>query len=397
MNRPLKSISTPLIVLCLTTLMVACATTAARTPVPPILTSKAEISNLQTARIWGDASRAEITNFFDEKFKQTPKLKITETTKSGRPVFSILALSGGGDNGAFGAGILNGWTASGARPEFSIVTGVSTGALSAPFAFLGPKYDHNLEEIYTKYSTNDLLIFEPVKGLFGGIAVADSSPLAKILAKFINSEFLDQIAAEYASGRYLLIATTNIDAQRQVIWNMGAIAASNDKNRVELFRNVLLASAAVPGVFPPVKINVTANGKVFDELHVDGGLTRQVFLGPPNLSIRSFDKQYRKKPIYNAYIIRNGHTNPEYKVTKQKTLAIAGRSISTLIKSQSIGDLYRIYAVCKRDKIGFNLVSIPNDVENTSKEAFDIKYMKKLYARGFELAASKPKWRKSPD
>lgn len=376
--------------------LAGCATLSARTPVPPILTTKATVSNLKTARIFGDASKAELKKFLSEGFQKTPKFTITQKSSSGRPIFSVLALSGGGEKGAFGAGIINGWSASGTRPEFTIVTGVSTGALAAPFVFLGPDYDKQLKEIYTKFSTQDLLIIQPIKGLFGGIAITDSSPLAAAIANYIDQDFLKKVAYEYKKGRFLLVATTNIDAQRQVIWNMGAIAASNHKDSLQLFRDVLLASAAVPSLLPPVKINVTANGKQYDELHVDGGVTRQVFLGPPNLSLRSFDQAYRQKPIYRIYIIRNGQTNPEYEIIEPQTLPIAKRSISTLIKSQGLGDLYRIYAVSKREGLDFNLITIPQDLKNTSKEPFDKIYMTKLYDRGYEIASKGIKWLKTP-
>ena len=187
------------------------------------------------------------------------------------PPANYLAISGGGDNGAYGAGFLNGWTAAGTRPLFKVVTGVSTGALIAPFAFLGPKYDYVLERVYTTSSQAD--IFKK-RGLIKGVtsdAMADSQPLANLIASYATRELLDEIAAEYAKGRILLVGTANLDSLEPVVWNMTAIAASQDPNALELFRRILLASASIPAAFPPVMIDVTVDGTTFQEMHVDGG------------------------------------------------------------------------------------------------------------------------------
>ena len=270
------------------------------------------------------------------------------------PPANFLAISGGGDNGAYGAGFLNGWTASGTRPEFKVVTGVSTGALIAPFAFLGPKYDYVVKRVYTETSQKD--IFKKrgiVKGFFGD-SMADSRPLAGVIASYVTTDLLREIAAEYAKGRMLLVGTANLDSLEPVIWNMTAIAASNDPNARSLFEKVLLASASIPGAFPPVMIDVTVGGTRYQEMHVDGGTMAQVFLYPPSLSVANSPQ--RKRALY---IIRNARLDPDWASVERRTLSIATRAIGSLTRTQGVGDLYRIYATAQRDGLDYNLTYIP--------------------------------------
>ena len=313
-----------------------------------------------------------------------------------RPVVNFLALSGGGSDGAFGAGVLGGWTASGKRPEFDLVTGVSTGALTAPFAFLGPKYDPALKEVFTQSTTKDIAIAQPIRGLLGGDSLASNAPLAKVVAFYVNEGFLQEVAEQHRRGRRLLIGTTNLDAERPVIWDMGAIAVSGRPESLQLFRKVLLASAAIPAVFPPGFIEVAGDGGVYDEMHVDGGATREVFLVPTQFMAKKADGGLGINPIRRAYIIRNGHVAPEYKAVKAKTLSIAGRAVSSLIKSQGVGDLYELYVFCKANGIDYNIAYIPGDFHDTSTQAFDPVYMGKLYDLGFRLAQNGYPWKKVP-
>src|SRR5688500_17411073 len=232
-----------------------------------------------------------------------------------QPPVSFLAISGGGDNGAFGAGLLNGWTAAGTRPEFKAVTGVSTGALIAPFAFLGPKYDHVLEAVYTTTSQRD--IFKKrgiIKGLFGD-AMADTAPLMRLVGRYADQSLLDAIAAEYAKGRLLLVGTANLDSLEPVIWNMTAIAPSRDPRALELFRKILVASASIPGAFPPVMIDVEAGGVRHQEMHVDGGTMAQVFLYPPSLRIGDLGAARTR----TLYIIRNARLDPDWASVERRT------------------------------------------------------------------------------
>ncbi len=199
--------------------------------------------------------------------------------------YSALAVSGGGDDGAFGAGILVGWSKSITRPKFKLVTGISTGALIAPYAFLGAAYDAKLKAAYTTISTKDIVKIPGLPTL-GSEALTDSSPLALRIAKDVNEEMLADVAAAHRRGRRLYIGTTDMDAQRFVVWNMGAIAASGHQGALDLFRKVMLASASIPGVFPPVYIEVEVDGQIYDEMHVDGGVITQVFFYESMLDIK---------------------------------------------------------------------------------------------------------------
>ncbi len=384
--------------LALTAGLGACAAAIARNPVPAALESQAQVVGMEaeSIRFWGDQLPPNADAMLKEKWAQTRENRPELMAGGRRPVVTSLALSGGGSDGAFGAGVLGGWTASGKRPQFDLVTGVSTGALTAPFAFLGPKYDAALKEVFTQSSTKDIAIMRPVRGLIGGDSLASNAPLAKVVAHYVDEKFLEEVAAEHRKGRRLLIGTTNLDAERPVIWDMGAIATSGSPEALQLFRTVLLSSAAIPAVFPPGFIKVSADGTTYDEMHVDGGATREVFLVPTQFMASKVDGRLGIRPIRRAYIIRNGHVAPEYKAVKARTLSIAGRAVSSLIKSQGVGDLYELYLFCQRNGIDYNLAYIPGDFHDTSTQSFDPVYMTKLYNLGYEMAASGYPWKKTP-
>jgi Patatin-like phospholipase len=378
--------------------LAGCASAIARNPVPATLESQAEVVGMGQApiRFWGDELPPNADALVKEKWAQVRANRPELLRQGKRPVINFLALSGGGSDGAFGAGVLAGWTASGKRPEFDLVTGVSTGALTAPFAFLGPKYDTALKKVFTQSNTKDIAIAQPIRGLLGGDSLASNAPLAKTVAFYVNDAFLQEVGEEHRKGRRLLIGTTNLDAERPVIWDMGQIAISGRPEALDLFRKVLIASAAIPAVFPPGFVNVAANGAVYDEMHVDGGATREVFLIPTQFMAKKTDGGLGINPIRRAYIIRNGHVDPEYKPVKAKTLSIAGRAVSSLIKSQGVGDLYELFVFAKRNGIDYNLAYIPGDFVDTSTQAFDPVYMGKLYELGFRMARAGYPWQKVP-
>ena len=375
--------------------LVGCASLP-RDPVPPAYADKVAVLDGSQVRYWGDSAPSNINALAAEKWAQVKATRPYLLKQGTRPQISFLAVSGGGSDGAFGAGLLVGWTARGNRPEFDIVTGISTGALTAPFAFLGPRYDPALKQVYTTYSTDQLVMKQPIRGLLGGEGLASNAPLAQVIAGYVDEDFLKQVAHEHARGRRLLIGTTNLDAQRPVIWDMGKIASSGDPRALELFRNVLLASAAIPGVFPPVYIDVKVEGQVREEMHVDGGTTNQVFLLPTQIRSGVMDAKLGIDPVRHLYIIRNGRVAPEFKAVKASTLAIAGRSISTLIKTQGIGDLYQMYEFAQENHVDYNVTYIPGNFPDTSTEAFDPKYMSQLFDLGFKLGKSGTEWKKTP-
>lgn len=360
------------------------------------LADKAVISGLPGIRFWGDEVTTDVVAEIRKRLPGMPKVAQEAQRAGGRPVVEILALSGGGGDGAFGAGILTGWTAKGTRPKFEVVTGVSAGAIIAPFAFLGPQYDKQLREIWTEYRTSEIATAQILPGLLGGAALADTAPLSALMEKYIDTGMLREIAAEYRKGRILLVGTTNLDAQRPVVWNMGEIAASRHPDKLDLFRRVILASSAIPGAFPPVEIQVEVNGKRYDELHVDGGTTREVFVSPINARFRAFDPLYAKPPIRKLYIVKNGKITPETSVVKPQAITIAGRAISTLIKSQSAGELYRIYRMAADDGADFNFIAVPQSFNKVAKEFFDPAYQKALFDEGYRLGSTGVPWLKQP-
>lgn len=312
------------------------------------------------------------------------------------PEADFLAISGGGSNGAYGAGLLCGWTEAGNRPVFKVVTGISTGALIAPFAFVGPEYDPVLREVYTRTKTKDILT---ERGVISGIfsdALSDTKPLWKTLSKYVDQKLLDAIAAEYAKGRILLIGTTDLDARRAVIWNIGEIASSGDPKALDVLRRIMIASAAIPVAFPPVFFDVEVDGKHYQEMHVDGGAMTQVFLYPPSFKVRETAEAAGVVRDRRAYIIRNARLDPGWAEVERSTLTIAGRAIDALIFTQGIGDLYRISMNAQRDGIDFNLAYIPASFKVVSKEAFDPEYMSQLFELGFGLAKKGYQWEKSP-
>ncbi|MEQ1649384.1 MAG: patatin-like phospholipase family protein [Hyphomicrobiaceae bacterium] len=370
----------------------ACARPLERMAVPEALAPSAVVPGMSHVRMWGDETPTDMAAFQRHYLPNIGRLAATTLKADGKHHVDYLLLSGGAGDGAFGAGVLSGWSRRGTRPNFAVVTGVSAGALIAPFAFLGPSYDKQLKEIWTQHETKDLVISHVITGLLTGEALADTTPLENLMAKYVTRAMLDKVAAEYRKGRMLLIGTTNLDAQRQVIWNMGEIAVQRTPHALELFRQVLLASASVPGAFPPVRINVEAKGKEHDEYHVDGGVTRQVFLSPGQVSLKAFDRFYGSTPVRRIFVIKNGKLVPEYEVVKASTVSISARALFTTTKSQSIGDLLRIKDKASDAGASFHLLSIPATFTMPYKEAFDKAYMQELFKTGAAAGFSGTGW-----
>ena len=370
-----------------------CETTPERNPLPLELTKQAGIPGIPKARFWADEwpkfgleiletySEAQFRQYFSGVYDQP---------------HNYLAISGGGANGAFGAGLLVGWTASGTSPEFSMVTGISTGALTAPFAFLGPDYDDELKQVFTTTKTSDIAEERMLLSAIFGDSVADTKPLRALIAKYFTADHIEAIGREYKRGRRLFIGTVNLDAGRSVIWNIGEIAISDYPHKLRLIYDVLQASAAIPIAFPPVVIPVEANGKPYDELHVDGGTGSQVFVYPAAVDWRLVTKKLKVKGIPKVYVIRNAFLDPDYRGVERSLLPIASRAIDALIRTQGIGDLYQIFALCKRDGNDFNLAYIPSTFTEEPSEGFDPVYMTKLFELGYKKSVEGYPWEKSP-
>jgi hypothetical protein len=341
-----------------------------------------QISN---ARFDGDDGEALRREIWQSLTREWPRLSNT-----------MLAISGGQEDGAFGAGLLVGWSEHGSRPQFKIVTGTSTGALAAPFAFLGSEYDWALKKIYTETKPGEVIASKRfLLSAVNNDSLMDNSSLARSIDKYLDIKVLDRIAEEYDKGRLLLVSTTNLDTGKMVIWNIGAIAASGHPRRLDLTRKIMLASAAIPGIFPPVMIDVMLDQAKHQEMHVDGGTVSQVFLYPSSLQLGTILRRDASAPPA-AYIIRNGRASPTPAKVERKTLSIAGRAVQTMITSNGVGDIYRIYTTTRRDRIDFNLALIGDDFTYPYTTPFDRTYMVKLFEHGLSKGIMGNQWQKVP-
>lgn len=346
-------------------------------------------------RIWGDAAPPGVE--FLRKRRMDEMRDVWRRRGSPRSGLHIhmLALSGGGPDGAYGAGVLRGWTEAGTRPEFDVVTGISTGALIAPFAFLGPDYDDELKKAYTTLNQDSIAVPQIMSALMGALSLADTSPLKRSIATFLTDDMIEKIGEEHTKGRRLLVGTTNLDAQRPVIWDVGRIAASGEKGSHDLVRKVILASASIPGAFPPVLFDVEEGGETHQEMHVDGGVTTSVFLFPIEINAevgRSLGFPVKR----DVYILMNNKIVPRYDAVRESLPAIVGSSISTLIRNQGRGDIYRIYLQTQRDGLGFHLGFIPASFDPAEPAGFDPAYMTALYDLGAESARNGYPWLTAP-
>jgi predicted acylesterase/phospholipase RssA len=376
-------------------LLVACSSLDRRNAVPMAERREALVLGLPNARFFVDEPKAMAA---EQQRALLREARHAGVAKGGElPTAYLLSLSGGGDNGAFGAGLLVGWTAHGDRPKFKLVTGVSTGSLIAPFAFLGSEYDTTLTDVYTNIDPAKVFEkrFAPVAALTQD-ALSDSSPLYQTISRYVDEALLARIAAEYEKGRLLLIQTTDLDAGRPVIWNIGAIAASGRPEAIDVVRHILLASASIPAAFPPVMFDVEAGGQVYQEMHVDGGAVSQAFLVPPSLNANAVLKKegYRRNVV--AFIIRNGRLTTEWTDVDKLTLSIAEKAVSTMINYNGVGDLYRMYLVTQRAKAAFNLAYISEDFQAPHPFEFDPVYMRALYGYAYDKAARGYPWRHAP-
>ena len=393
--RPMGRVPSLFLALIVLFLIPGCATPSRLDAVPQAEQGAASVDGMTGIRYWQKDDLALLTQ--DGMDARARELKLAGPGNKGElPRANFLAVSGGGEDGAFGAGLLVGWTAAGTRPEFKVVTGISTGALTAPFAFLGPKYDEQLKHVYTTIESKDVLEKRGMLAALFDDAMADNAPLQKLVASYVTPQFLAAIAAEHAKGRILLIGTTNLDARRPVMWNISKIAASGNPKALELVRKILIASAAIPGAFPPMMIDVAVDAKQYQEMHVDGGASGQVFVYPPQLKVAEISREAGITRERSAYIIRNARLDPDWADTHRKVLSIAGRAVSSLIQSQGVGDLYRIYATTQRDGVDFNLAYIPSTFSLASPQPFDRAYMNELFKVGYELGKAGYQWAKTP-
>jgi len=372
-------------------LLAACAALP-REPVPVEKQPIAAIPNIAGARYWADEAPDDLANMAEEITRQRSESGL------GHDV-TVLALSGGADNGAFGAGLLNAWSDIGTRPEFTVVTGVSTGALSAPFAFLGPDYDDDLKEMYGGFPPTAIFKLRTWLSILPRASVADVEPLEALIARFADQKMLDEIAREHRRGRRLLVQTTNLDAERPVIWDLGAVAASGAPNALDVFRKALLASASIPVGFPPVLFEVESGDQSFDEMHVDGSVVSvatvlsdwQVDMDKAATSVSG-----KKSGRFTIYLIRNGRIAPNPDNVDYKLTSIAARSLDTLLKAQGVNGLLSAYSAAQVRGADYFVTWIGEDFQHEHPEPFDRDYMRALYQYGYDLMKSGKAWFDKP-
>lgn len=387
--RPLKAI----LLLVGIVSLVGCSVPERGPAVPQADTARALPLGIPNARFYANDTKGLTDEGVASVQREVAALQAAGKPTARLPPVYYLAVSGGGDNGAFGAGLINGWTETGTRPEFKMVTGVSTGALIAPFAFLGPDYDPALREVYTTMTPDKVYRARGLTAALYNDAMADTTPLSEVIARNADQKMFDAIAREYRRGRLLLIGTTDLDAQRPVIWNIGALAASGKPGSLELFHKILRASAAIPGAFQPVLIDVEIDGRKYQELHVDGGAIAQLFLYPPAVDIsKSAVRRAR-----HAYIIRNARLDPDYAQSERRTISLAGRAISTMLAASGHNDVLRTYFVTQRDGVDYNLAYIGSDFSSAPKTGeFDQAFMRALYEYGYRQIKDGHAWHKVP-
>jgi predicted acylesterase/phospholipase RssA len=372
--------------------LAGCAGPPARSPLPEELSTQATVRGMSNVRMWGDEVQDwQMTwRSISEKDLQSEYPEVR-----GVP-HHYLALSGGGQYGAFGAGVMKGWTARGDRPEFTIVTGISAGALIAPFAFLGSAYDNVLEKTFTGLETADVAsLIGPFK-IARLDALSDNKPLREQIERYVTMDVLHKIATEHRKGRRLYIGTTHLDAQRPVVWNIGKISAAETPEALKLVQEIILTSTAIPGAFPPLLLEVEIDGVSYDEVHVDGGIANVVFAYPPEVDFRQIIKRMRVRGHPQMYMIANQFLEPSWDPVELKLLDIGSRSMLRIVANQTRGDLHRIYALCKRDGLDFHLISIPPSVENNPQEPFDTEFMRRLFKEGATRGSRPESWATQP-
>ncbi len=299
---------------------------------------------------------------------------------------TVLAISAGGEDGAFGAGALNGWSTTGQRPEFDLVTGISSGALIAPFAFVGAEYDETLKQIFTEHDAGDIMRLRPNQALFQG-SLYDTEPLAELIKDFTPDAFLEKVAKRHAEGGRLFIVTSEVETARAYVWNMGAIAQAG---QYSLFRQVMRASGALPGLFSPVVLQFTAGGKTYEEKHIDGGI-HMPFLAVPSFAFTTTDQKLHGGHIY---LIINNTLKPAPLAVSQSALGISQHALTTMGRANTLSAVNATQMFATENTIRLSVTSIdPNaNIVYDPSERFNSDYMNELFMHGLGRAKNDNLW-----
>jgi len=307
------------------------------------------------------------------------------------PRYNTLLLSGGASYGAYCAGVLCGWSASekkpedGGRPQFDVVTGISTGSLIAPYAFLGKEYDDEVRRQYTTISNEDIYVKRRLgRGILAESAL-DNTPLRNRVDRTVTFDLMAKVAAEHKKRRRLYVGTTNLDTKRLVVWDVGAIASKGTPESRQLIVDVLLASAAIPAVFPSVRFNVLIDGQPYEELHVDGGVTRPLFFRSPALEASRYQESDPELLAgSNVFVLVAGKQYADAEGVRPRTIAVGAAAVSSLLYAETRAELYRIYTLCILTGMNFWVSAIPPEVTVTNNSTnFDRNEMRQLFDEGY--------------
>ena len=316
-------------------------------------------------------------------------------TGESRP-FDILVISGGGPYGAFGAGVLRGWKN---RPEFDVVTGISVGALMGPYALVNeePAYEKLYEML--RNPAGDWARKGYFFGLFGASFYRNEGLRERVRAE-LDDEFVARMAAAQKDRRVLFVGAANLDLGMMRIFELAAMAQRKEKQRIE---DVLMASAAIPVIYPPVTID--------DDLYVDGGTVAQMFLPLRARGLRQLLDRWKERfptapfPKLRLWVIVNGQLTAPLGTTQPRWSSIAMRSYATLSASllAMTLDRFRLGADLADERqpvdLEFRYMAIPAgfEMKPLDRDIFDRETMRKLAELGRTMAAQ-GKWRsKVPD
>ncbi|MGV1843751.1 MULTISPECIES: patatin-like phospholipase family protein [unclassified Rhizobium] len=359
------------------------------------------VGNARVTYVRQDAVQAQVAGFnnirtyLDASPTELAGVKGWEPPATAKKL-DYLVISGGGSGGAFSVGVLDAWTKLGTRPKFDIVSGVSTGALIAPFAFLGSSYDPPLVKLYTSGVASDLVDRRWLPNAILGKSLLKQEPLRRMVEEYITADVMRAVATEHKAGRRLLVLTSNLDSQRPVVWNMGAIAASGQPDALKLFQDVLIASASVPGVYPAVMIKTHVGNRSFQEMHSDGGSASQV-LTIPDAVLAEADGHPPKKPRdFNVYVLINNALMPEFSNTADSTLPVMARAYAMLIKSQTRASVMAFYEYAMRTGINFHLASIDRQYAYSMSDPFNATYMRSIFELGSSEMLAGKLWKQKP-
>ncbi|MEB8388384.1 patatin-like phospholipase family protein [Rhodobacteraceae bacterium KMM 6894] len=299
---------------------------------------------------------------------------------------NVLALSGGGEDGAFGAGALAGWSASGTRPRLDLVTGVSTGALIAPFAFIGQERDNDLQRIFTEHDAGDIMRLRPVQAAFGD-ALYDTTPLAELIAEYTPTSVLQTVADRHTAGARLFIVTSELDSARASVWDMGAIA---EAGQYDLFRNIMRGSAALPGLFSPVNLRYVANGKTYSETHIDGGVHMQ-FLALPDFA---FTNPQEELAGGHVHLLINNTLNPAPEGVTRSAMSISQQALTTTgrANAQLAVNATQLFAREHGMKLSVASIDPASGIVYDPSDRFSSTYMNALYRHGYQRGVQNALW-----